>query len=176
MRTHVRNHAIRLGLTFNHLEPAAPVVPEPHSLQPDLRHLREAGSSIAAAWFALSGCGVLLPVEPALYDLVVAMPEGLQRIQVKTTTHYSKNGWLVAVGRRPYSVGNTAPRVSYDPGLIDFFLVIDGDLNIYLIPSRIIAGRVGILLRTYTKYIVGNARGLLGGDLASPDGGVRASA
>ncbi len=32
----------------------------------------------------------------------------------------------------------------------------------YLIPSRAIAGRVGILLRTYRKYIVGNARGLLG--------------
>jgi hypothetical protein len=26
----------------------------------------------------------------------------------------------------------------------------------YLIPSNVIGGRVGILLRTYTKYIVGN--------------------
>jgi hypothetical protein len=41
--------------------------------------------------------------------------------------------------------------------------MVDGDLNMYLIPSRVIAGRVGILLRTYTKYIVGNAGGLLGG-------------
>ena len=32
----------------------------------------------------------------------------------------------------------------------------------YLIPSRAIAGRVGIVLRTYRKYVVGNARGLLG--------------
>jgi hypothetical protein len=31
----------------------------------------------------------------------------------------------------------------------------------YLIPSKVIAGRVGILLRTYTKYIVGNAAGLM---------------
>ncbi len=28
----------------------------------------------------------------------------------------------------------------------------------YLIPSRAIAGRVSIVLRTYRKYIVGNAR------------------
>jgi hypothetical protein len=34
-------------------------------------------------------------------------------------------------------------------------------MTMYLIPSRAIAGRVGILLRTYAKYIVGNARGLL---------------
>ena len=32
----------------------------------------------------------------------------------------------------------------------------------YLIPSRAIAGRVRILLRTYRKYIVGSGRGLLG--------------
>ena len=31
----------------------------------------------------------------------------------------------------------------------------------YLIPSRVIAGRVIILLRTYAKYIVGNAAGLM---------------
>jgi hypothetical protein len=36
-----------------------------------------------------------------------------------------------------------------------------GDLSLYLIPSRVIAGRVGLLLRTYSKYIVGNAAGLM---------------
>ena len=36
---------------------------------------------------------------------------------------------------------------------------MDGDLTMYLIPGRVIAGRVAILLRTYTKYIVGNAAG-----------------
>lgn len=41
--------------------------------------------------------------------------------------------------------------------MIDWFFIVDGDLNIYLIPSRVIAGRIAILLHTYTKYIVGNA-------------------
>jgi hypothetical protein len=45
--------------------------------------------------------------------------------------------------------------------LIDWFFIVDGDLAIYLIPSRVIAGRVGILLRAYTKYIVGSAAGLM---------------
>ncbi len=49
----------------------------------------------------------------------------------------------------------------YDPELIDLFFIMDGDLTMYLIPSRVIAGRVAILLRTYEKYIVGNAAGLL---------------
>jgi hypothetical protein len=88
----------------------------------------------------------------------------LSRVQVKTTTHYSKNGWMISVGRRPYSIRKDAPLIPYDPDVIDYFFIIDGDLNVYLIPSRVIAGRVSLLLRTYTKYIVGNASGLLGAD------------
>lgn len=45
--------------------------------------------------------------------------------------------------------------------MIDLFFIMDGDLTMYLIPSRVIAGRVAILLRTYEKYIVGNAAGLM---------------
>jgi hypothetical protein len=45
--------------------------------------------------------------------------------------------------------------------LIDLFFIVDGDLSLYLIPSKVIAGRVGLLLRTYAKYIVGNAAGLM---------------
>jgi hypothetical protein len=163
-RTHVKGHAARLGLDLSHLGSNAPVVSKPRGLEPDLRHLREAGTSLAAAWFMLCGYNVLLPIEPATYDLVVSMPGGLSRVQVKTTTHYSKNGWMVSVGRRPYSAGNTAPLVPYDPDVIDYFVIIDGDLSIYLIPSTLIAGRVGILLRTYKGYIVGNASGLVGAE------------
>ena len=55
----------------------------------------------------------------------------------------------------------------YDPELIDWFFIMDGDLNIYLIPSRVIAGRIAILLHTYTKYVVGNAAGLMAPPIAS---------
>lgn len=67
----------------------------------------------------------------------------------------------MVVGRRPYSSGNRERRIPYDPESIDWFFIVDGDLTIYLIPSRIIAGRVGILLRSYTRYIVGSAAGLM---------------
>jgi hypothetical protein len=42
----------------------------------------------------------------------------------------------------------------------------DTDLSLYLIPSTVIAGRVGLLLRTYTRYIVGSAAGLMAPDAA----------
>jgi hypothetical protein len=61
----------------------------------------------------------------------------------------------------PYSIGNKALLVPYDPEIIDLFFIVDGDLAIYVIPSRVIAGRVQILLRTYSNYVVGNAAGLM---------------
>lgn len=166
MRTHVKSHAIRLALETGHLEAGVLALGEPRPPKPDVKHLREAGTSIAAAWFTLCGSSVLFPIEPAIYDLVVSIQDRLSRIQVKTTTHYSKNGWMITVGRRPYSIRKDTPLIPYDPDLIDYFFMLDGDLNLYLIPSRVIAGRVAVLLRTYAKYIVGNASGLLG---AGPD-------
>jgi hypothetical protein len=89
------------------------------------------------------------------------MEDGIKRIQVKTTACCTKEGWVVRVGRRPYSAGNKDPLVPYDPDVIDLFFIVDGGLTMYLIPSRVIAGRISILLRTYTRYIVGNAAGLM---------------
>lgn len=160
-RTRIKAHAIRLGIDLSHLDARGLEIAHPAVAEPDLRYLRESATSIAAAWFAIRGCSCALPVEPAVHDLLVATPKGIQRVQVKTTTYESKDGWLVSVGRRPYSIGNNERMVPYDPELIDLFFIVDGDLAIYLIPTAVIAGRVSILLRTYKKYIVGNARGLM---------------
>jgi hypothetical protein len=95
-----------------------------------------------------------------MYDLLVSLPDGIKRVQVKTTTH-NHHGWVVQVGRRPYSAGNRGLLVPYDPELIDLFFIVDGDLTMYVIPSRVIAGRVGILLNNYSEYVVGSAAFLL---------------
>jgi len=160
-RTRVKAHAVRLGLDLSHLDDNAQGVNHPPSPKPALRNLRDAATMLAASWFSLCGFITAIPVEPAIYDLLVSMPGGIKRVQVKTTTYNSKNGWMVQVGRRPYSLGNNARLVPYDPELIDLFFIVDGDLSLYLIPSKVIAGRVGLLLRTYAKYIVGNAAGLM---------------
>jgi PD-(D/E)XK endonuclease len=160
-RIRVKAHSMRLGLDLAHLENPVGTSTEPAEVKPDLRYLRDAATSLAASWFSLCGFNVAIPLEPTLYDLLVSTPEGIKRVQVKTTTCFSKDGWTVAVGRRPYSIGNRERRLPYDPESIDWFFIVDGDLTIYLIPSRVIAGRVGILLHTYTKYIVGSAAGFM---------------
>jgi hypothetical protein len=160
-RTRIKAHALRLGVDLSHLDARSVEVISPANPEPSLDNLRDAATSIAAAWFSLRGYNAAIPIEPAVYDLLVTMPEGIKRVQVKTTTYNSKVGWSVSVSRRPYSIGNREKRVPYDPDLIDLFFIMDGDLNIYLIPSLVIAGRIGILLRTYEKYVVGNAAGLM---------------
>jgi hypothetical protein len=70
---------------------------------------------------------------------------------------------VVQVGRRPYSVGNLGRLVPYDPDLVDFFFILDGDLTMYLVPSRVLAGRVMVLLRNYDEYVVGDASSLMKG-------------
>lgn len=160
-RTRVKAHAVRLGLDLSRLQVPDATESTPQDLTPDIKRLREAGTTVAAMWFLLCGCNASIPVEPTIYDLLVFMPDGIKRVQVKTTTYNGKDGWVVQVGRRPYSVGNREGLVPYDPDLLDFFFILDGDLTMYLIPSRVLAGRVMVLLRNYSKYIVGDIGSLM---------------
>jgi hypothetical protein len=160
-RTRIKAHAIRLGLNLSQLGRPEGRAAAERKLEPDIKHLRDAGTMMAAAWFMLCGCDCSIPLEPAVYDLLVSMPAGLRAVQVKTTTHKDRDGWQVQIGRRPYSVGNRGRLVPYDPDIVDCFFILDGDLAMYLIPSRVLAGRVGILLRNYTQYVVGDAGSLM---------------
>lgn len=160
-RALVKAHALRLGLDISHLGRPEPRVFDSFALQPDLAHLRRAAESLAATWFMLCGCKIASPQEPDVYDLLVEIANDWKRVQVKTTTCKTKDGWLVQIGRRPYSIGNNALLEPYDPEIIELFFIVDGDLTVYVIPSRAVGGRTKILLRSYKKYVVGNAVGLM---------------
>ncbi len=161
----VKAHALRLLLDTSHLQRVAVDDELPADLftsgtQPSM--LRVAAGSIATAWFLLRNMAVSVPVEPEIYDLLVTMPDGIQRVQVKSTTHRTKSGaWEVGVGRRPYVLDKTAKKIPYDPGSIDYFFIIDGVGRIFLIPSLVLAGRVNIYLDSYATYCVGDASSLL---------------
>ena len=162
-RVRVAGHAIRLGLDLRHLDPKAKKASAGPAWQVDPMRLRDCAAVLAAAWFKLRGCVVSFPEEGAVYDLLVDSPaHGMLRVQVKSSIHKPAAGKTVIVGHRPYAAGNLAPLMPYDPKVINYFFIVDGDLSMYLIPSSVIGGRVGILLRTYKDYIVGNASGLLG--------------
>ena len=177
MQPHLKSHAIRLGLETEHLNPVSHSGRQPSEAVPlfatsaaDRRQLRTAAPVTAAAWFTMRSCVVSFPAEPALYDLLADTPEGLMRVQVKTTTNKHKNeGWMVGVGHHPDTHSKKGHILAYSPDEIDLFFIVDGDMTMYLIPSRAIAGRVRILLRTYAKYIVGSAAGLLAGATAVTD-------
>src|SRR5215469_4595039 len=163
-RTRVKAHAARLGLDRSRLGGTGKGIAARPEFKPDIKRLREAGTAIAAMWFLLCGYNTSLPMEPTLYDLLVSMPDGIKRVQVKTTTHNQAGvGWVVQVGRRPYSPGNRERLVPYDPDLVDVFFILDGDLTMFVIPSRVIAGRVGILLSNYSEFVVGSAAFLMKG-------------
>ena len=160
-RTRVQGHAIRLGLDLGHLDTGPRMSSAPSSWRLEPMRLRDAAAPLAAAWFTVRGCTVSFPIEQAIYDLLVQSDEKILRVQVKTTTSSGATA-QVNVARRPYSAQNLGPRMPYDPRVIDYFFIVDGEYNIYLIPSRVIAGRVGLQLRTYKMYVMGNAAGLLG--------------
>lgn len=166
-RGRVRGHAVRLGLDLSKLEARHPGSTVDIRRKPDRKNLRDAGTALAATWFLFRGYNVAYPIEPTAYDLLVSMEDGIKRVQVKTTTFCGKDGWQIQVGHRPYSPGNRTPRIPYDPTIIDLFFIVDGDLTMYLIPIGVIGGRVGILLRAYTDYVVGNVAGLGGDQLAA---------
>lgn len=179
VETHVKGHAIRLRLATDHLRRASHRGPGPAEARPqvsdfegDLKYLRVAAPTLAGAWFALRGRSVSFPAEPTVYDLVADGPQGLHRVQVKTTTHRTRNGWEVTVGHHPDTHARKGRLVAYDPEVIDLFFIIDGDMTMYLIPVLALVGRVRVLLRVYEKYIVGNAGGLLSHRAAEPVSGV----
>src|SRR5215831_2576200 len=86
-RVRVKAHAVRLGLDLSRLDGRAGEMPVRHEFKPDVKHLREAGTAIAAMWFLLCGCNASIPIEPIIYDLLVSMPGEIKRVQVKTTTY-----------------------------------------------------------------------------------------
>ncbi len=164
-RVRIMGNAMRLGLDLEHLDAMPPRDATRTQWQVESMRLRDCATPLAGAWFMMRGCTVSLPAEQAIYDLVVDPPSGaIIRVQVKSTIRTPDEKGMVAVCRRPYSVKNLAPRLPYDPKVIDYFFILDGDYNIYLIPSRVVAGRLALTLRTYEAYIVGNVRGLLAAD------------
>jgi hypothetical protein len=145
----IRGHAVRLGIDIEHLSPARKQHVSDLEMRPQLAHLPRAGSLMAAAWFELCGHHVSWPLEPCRYDLLVWMEASARRIQVKTTTVKQGASWTVWISK---STGTT--RTTYDLDEIDYFFVIDGEFNFYLIPVAVVGGLTAIQLSAYREYLV----------------------
>ncbi|UDY25255.1 group I intron-associated PD-(D/E)XK endonuclease [Nocardioides sp. Kera G14] len=160
----IKGHALRLGLPMEHFGRVAPDGAEPLDLVADKAHLSRSGPMLAAAWFSLRGCAVSWPLEPARYDLLLGVGERLLRVQVKTTTYAVDGSWVVRL--------STAERsnLTYDPDEIDHFFVIDGDLGMYLIPSRSVGGLQELRLSAYAEFRVARLAEFVGSAAAESAG------
>jgi PD-(D/E)XK endonuclease len=162
----VRAAARRLGIELSRLTLGPKVGREAIGIdlpgRPALDHLRNAAPSIAAAWFLLCGRAVSVPCEPEAYDMIVDLPDGLRRVQVKSATSRDARGaWNVRIGHRPDGSPKAADFVPYRADEMDLFLVVDGDLLLYLIPVSAVAGRTTLSLRAYRDFIIGDASSLM---------------
>lgn len=154
----LRGHAVRLGLATQHLSRQRSQNPIDVAQEPDLSHLRRAGSLLAASWFMLRGRDVAWPLEPCPYDLLVSGQGTTQRVQVKTTTRQRGGTWLVRISRH---TGPGGPATPYAPEDIDSFFIIDGDLTCFWIPLAVVGGLCELSLAAYDGFRVGSARSLI---------------
>lgn len=140
-----------LGLSVEHFQGRGyiglmPFVNEPaFTAAPSADRLRVAATGKAIAWFSERGYVVSLPVEPAVYDLIVDSQSGLDRIQVKSSTTANRCAQFsrtVYDNRQPgrASTGYVR-RVPYEPGDIDYFFVVLADGSMYLLPYEVIGRR-----------------------------------
>lgn len=136
----------------------------PFQNTPGSPNLRSAAIGEAIRWFLDRGYVPSVPVEATRYDLVVESDEGLQRVQIKSTSHKSPYGvWVVHAHRTQYDAtaearGTAGKRrsTSYTKEEIDWFFIVTSDNTKYLIPIEVVEGASGQLSlgKKYDSYKV----------------------
>lgn len=163
--THIQRRAALLGYGVDHFD---------HKRSRALRSRYEipfagvarvsgrSGLSSAANWFMERGYVVSLPLENAVYDLITESDDGLKRVQVKTTNSRTREGrYAVKLARVFYDSEATATahgkvrKERYKPGEIDYFFVVTGTHQMYLIPLEATGENTSIVLDSkYAAFLV----------------------
>lgn len=155
-RATIRRRARKAGVRTEHLDSPSPSHGLPldsifDAVRPNAEHLRRAAGYMVAAACEMHGYSVSWPLEPMVYDLVVDLgPLGLRRVQVKTATSKQEGCWQAWITK--------AGRVPYTREEIDYFAVVDGDHDIYMIPITEVEGQTGLRLRHYAQYRLSQRR------------------
>ncbi|MFF0311159.1 group I intron-associated PD-(D/E)XK endonuclease [Streptosporangium sp. NPDC004379] len=160
-RTAVRRHAARLDLDTAPLSERLPDRPSQGLAQ--LSNLRRSAEPLAVAWFELRGHSTAIPSNAQPYDFLAEIDGRLRRVQVKSTTYRDpgSRSWMVRVGRRVPGPTKNGPLMPYTSEEIDMFFIVDGDLDLYLIPVEATRGSIALNLKKYEKYKMGTAAGLM---------------
>jgi hypothetical protein len=114
----------------------------------DPRGQGERGEQLAAVWFAGRGVPVFMPFfhNPRDFDFLVDWGEGVQRVQVKTTTQFRNGRWEVTLCTRGGNRSWSGLVKRLDPTRYEYLFVIVGDGRRWLIPSTDVEGGSGLRL------------------------------
>lgn len=153
-RATLRKRALGLGIDISHLSPVKGDVDNgPFAGAGSDCNIRKAAAFLVAAKCALLGHGVSWPLEPQSYDLLIeTATHGILRVQVKSGTHFVDGTWRVAITRGQGHQGNRGERRAYTAEEIDYFAVVDGEQQVYMIPIEDIEGQKTLSLRKFEGY------------------------
>jgi hypothetical protein len=154
-RSTIRERARAFGVDTRHLDGSAvrgSGEPWPFKGPAQPRHLRRAAAFVVAAKCALLGHDVSWPLEPTAYDLLLDTgADGILRVQVKSGTRRLNGSWTVWITRGA-TASSTGSRARYSSTEIDYFGVVDGDRDVYMIPVQVVEGRTALSLRCYERF------------------------
>lgn len=118
----------------------------------DLRQLNprrqgDIGEGIAAAWLMQEGYGVWVPFGHSPdCDLLGQRDNKLHRIQVKTSTCWQRERWVVATCTRGGNRSWNGIIKRLEEDRFDYLFVVVGDWRCWFIPASEVHGRSGISL------------------------------
>ena len=122
----------------------------------DPRGQGDRGEQLAAFWFGARGATVFMPFfhNPRDFDFIVDWGEGVQRIQVKTSTQFRNGRWDVSVCTRGGNRSWSGLVKHLDPSQYEYLFVVVADGRQWLIPSAEVEGGSHVCLGgpKYEKY------------------------
>ncbi|MHC4160274.1 MAG: group I intron-associated PD-(D/E)XK endonuclease [Planctomycetota bacterium] len=119
------------------------------SFRPNNEGLPKAAQEYLKFLCYLSGIEFWLPDCSAPYDLIINLPDGIKKIQVKTSciTNLRSNNFRFEL-RRSRITCNGIRRTKYSNADVDLFFLMDKNLNCWLIPFKKVDG--------YTSFTPGD--------------------
>jgi hypothetical protein len=153
-RATLRRRALELGVDIGHLS----------ALKSDIRsgpfagagsdcNLRKAAAFLVAAKCTLLGHHVSWPLEPTRYDLLIeTQTAGILKVQVKSGTYFADGSWRVSITKGQGHRGNHGQRRPYTAQEIDYFAVVDGEQQVFMIPIDEVEGQKTLSLRKFEGY------------------------
>ena len=118
------------------------------NIKRDPRGQGDRGEQLAALWFEARGVPVFVPHfhNPRDFDFIVDWRDGVQRIQVKTSTQLRDGRWEVSVCTRGGNRSWSGLVKHLDPTRYEYLFGIVADGRQWLIPSPEVEGGTSINL------------------------------